>query len=78
MLVLSRKPGQSIIIDGHIRITITQVRGESVRLGIEAPPEVRIHREEVQKRIDEFHADTTMAASSPGSREIAAGAGTLE
>jgi carbon storage regulator len=78
MLVLSRKPGQSIIIDGHIRITITQVRGESVRLGIEAPPEVRIHREEVQKRIDEFHADTAMAAPSAVSSAIAAGAGTLQ
>ncbi|MCS6978252.1 MAG: carbon storage regulator [Gemmatales bacterium] len=70
MLVLSRKPGQSIIIDGHIRITITQVRGETVRLGIEAPPEVRIHREEVQKRIEEFHEDQPMVtpASPAGVR----------
>jgi len=57
MLVLTRKPGESIIIDGGIRLTVTQVRGESVRIGIEAPPEVRIHREEVQNRINEFEVD---------------------
>lgn len=64
MLVLSRKPGQSVIIDGNIRVTITQVRGETVRLGIEAPPEVRVHREEVQKRIEEFQSDQPAAASA--------------
>jgi carbon storage regulator len=57
MLVLTRKPGESIIIDGGIRITVTQVRGENVRIGIEAPPDVRIHREEVQNRINEFESE---------------------
>ena len=54
MLVLTRKIGEEIIIDGHIRITITAVKGEKVRLGITAPPEVRVDRAEVHKRIQEF------------------------
>lgn len=47
MLVLSRKVGESIIIDGNILIKITQVRGDKVRIGIEAPQSVRIIREEL-------------------------------
>jgi carbon storage regulator len=57
MLVLTRKPSQSVIIGKDIRITVTQVRGEAVRLGIEAPPEVEVYREEVHRRIADFAAD---------------------
>lgn len=48
MLVLSREIGQSIIIGGHIVLTVVDVHGERVRLGIEAPKDVPIRREEVQ------------------------------
>jgi len=47
MLVLSRKIGESIQIDGGIRITVTKVRGGRVRLSIEAPPEMRVLRKEL-------------------------------
>jgi carbon storage regulator len=47
MLVLSRKVGESIQIDGDIRVTVTQVRGGRVRLSISAPSSVRIAREEI-------------------------------
>lgn len=47
MLVLSRKKDESIIIGDDIRITVIEVRGDKVRLGIEAPPHVSVHREEV-------------------------------
>ncbi|MFM7164241.1 MAG: carbon storage regulator [Planctomycetaceae bacterium] len=47
MLVLSRKVGESIQIDGDIRVTVTQVRGGRVRLSITAPPSVRVAREEI-------------------------------
>lgn len=47
MLVLSRKKNESIVIDGNIVVTIIEVRGDKVRLGIEAPREVPIHRSEV-------------------------------
>ena len=48
MLVLSRKKSERIVIDGNIVITVVDVRGDKVRLGIEAPREVPIHRSEVQ------------------------------
>lgn len=51
MLVLSRKKDESIIIDGGIKITIVEVRGDRVRIGIEAPRDTAVHREEVYERI---------------------------
>jgi len=46
-----RKKNESIIIDGRIRITVVEVRGDKVRLGIEAPREVPVHRSEVLEAI---------------------------
>ncbi len=51
MLVLTRHPGQRIIIGDNIAITIVDVRGGQVRIGVEAPKEVPVHREEIAKRI---------------------------
>ena len=47
MLVLSRKVGESIQIEGGIRVTVTEVRGGRVRLSIEAPSNVRVLRKEI-------------------------------
>jgi carbon storage regulator len=47
MLVLSRKRDERIVIGDNIVITVVDVRGDKVRLGIEAPPEVPVHRQEV-------------------------------
>jgi carbon storage regulator len=47
MLVLSRKVGEQIIIDGDIRVSVVHVRGNRVRIGIQAPPDARIRREEL-------------------------------
>jgi carbon storage regulator len=47
MLVLSRYQNESVIIDGNIRVTVLEVRGDRIRLGIEAPPEVPVLREEL-------------------------------
>ena len=51
MLILSRKSGESIVIDGRIKITIIRVEGEAVKVGIEAPAEVPVHRQEVYDEI---------------------------
>jgi carbon storage regulator len=47
MLVLSRKFNESIVIDGGIKITVIEIRGNQIRLGIEAPREVGVMREEL-------------------------------
>ena len=47
MLVLSRKKNESIVIDNNITITVVEIRGDKVRLGIVAPKEVPVHRQEV-------------------------------
>ena len=51
MLVLTRKLGESIAIDDHIKIVVVQIKGKQVRLGIKAPKETKIHREEVYQAI---------------------------
>lgn len=51
MLVLSRKKGEEIVIDRDIVISIVEIRGDKVRLGIEAPKEVPVHRREVYDAI---------------------------
>jgi carbon storage regulator len=53
MLVLTRKLGESIAIDDHIKIVVVQIKGKQVRLGIKAPKETKIHREEVYKAIQD-------------------------
>lgn len=57
MLVLSRKPGESIQIDENISVTVSEVRGGRVRLSIDAPRSVRIVRKEVLER--DFPAELT-------------------
>ena len=51
MLVLSRKNNESIIIDAHITVTVVEIRGDKVRLGIEAPKDVSVHRREIYEAI---------------------------
>ncbi len=51
MLVLSRDKDESIVINGNVTVTVVDVHNGKVRLGIEAPPEVPVHRREVFDRI---------------------------
>lgn len=53
MLVLTRDRNQSIVIGEDIVITVVEIRGDKVKLGISAPREVKVHREEVAKLIAE-------------------------
>ena len=51
MIVLSRKKNEAIVIDNDIKITIVEIRGDKVRIGVEAPKEVPVHRREVYEAI---------------------------
>jgi carbon storage regulator len=63
MLVLSRKKNESIVINNDIRIVVVEIRGDKVRLGVEAPREVPVHRHEVYEAIqDQQRAETGDAA----------------
>jgi carbon storage regulator len=52
MLILSRKAGDSLMIDGGVRIVVLGVEGSSVRLGIDAPTDVRVLRGEILKQVE--------------------------
>lgn len=52
MLVLHRKPGESLLIGGDIVITVLEVRGDKVRIGIEAPRDVKVLRDELERNPD--------------------------
>ena len=51
MLILSRNAGQSIMIDDDIVVTILAVKGNSIKVGINAPKDVAVHREEIYNKI---------------------------
>lgn len=53
MLVLTRKPGQRVYIGDEVKITLMEIRGNQVRIGIDAPSSVRIYREEIYLQIEE-------------------------
>ncbi len=58
MLVLTRKLGESIAIDDHIKVVVVQIKGKQVRLGIQAPKETKIHREEIYTAIQEQNKES--------------------
>ena len=51
MLVLSRRPGESIVIGNDIVVTVLEVRGGQIRIGIDAPRNLQVHREEVYQEV---------------------------
>lgn len=51
MLVLSRKKNESIVINDNIKIVVVEIRGDKVRLGVEAPTNIPVHRQEVYETI---------------------------
>jgi carbon storage regulator len=68
MLVLTRKLGESIVIDDDVKIVVVQIKGKQVRLGIKAPVHTKIHREEVYLAIKEQNLEA--AASSTDMSKI--------
>jgi carbon storage regulator len=60
MLVLSRRPGEEVVIGNNIRLTVVAVRGNQVRLGVTAPPDVPVLREELFQETEDFGASPVL------------------
>jgi carbon storage regulator len=67
MLILSRKPGEAILIDGNIRLVVLGTDGGGVRLGIDAPASVGIVREEIARDIAD---ENKRAEATPDAKEM--------
>ena len=67
MLVLSRKKNESIVINDDITIVVVEIRGDKVRLGVEAPKEVAVHRREVYDAIKRSESNQMEAGGSQAS-----------
>ena len=73
MLVLSRKKNESIVINDDITIVVVEIRGDKVRLGVEAPKEVPVHRREV---FDAIHRNEVAAGEkAPGEADTTGNGG---
>lgn len=59
MLVLSRKPEESIIIGDEIEIVVVEIKGDQVKLGVQAPRSVSVHRKEVYEAIQEANVEAS-------------------
>lgn len=67
MLVLSRKCGEKIVIpDQNILLTVLEIRGDRIRLGIEAPADIPVHREEIWQRLQQFNDSAPVGAGPQG------------
>jgi carbon storage regulator len=64
MLVLSRRSNESIVINGNITVTVLEIRGDHVRIGIDAPREITIHREEIHAELARANKEASAAATS--------------
>jgi carbon storage regulator len=73
MLILSRKPGESIVIDGKIHVKIMRVDGDVVKIGIEAPASVPVHRQEVYEEIQRSNQQALTKQNLPLPRLKGAG-----
>jgi carbon storage regulator len=64
VLVLSRRAGESIVIGDDVVVTVLEVRGDVVRVGIDAPRSVRVHREEVYRELQDANRAAAQADES--------------
>ena len=77
MLLLTRKLGENIRIGDDVKITIVEVKGNHVKLGIDAPPSVKVHREEIYERIQQENRRAQSMQNSGGVPPASDNGGTL-
>jgi carbon storage regulator len=68
VLVLTRRPGESVMVGDEVVITVLEARGDMIKLGIAAPRSIQVHREEVYKELHRANRE----AASPDPRAVAA------
>ena len=64
MLILTRRVGETLVIGDEVRVTVLGARGNQVRIGVNAPKDVAVHREEIYQRI-QSEKDSSQAVSEP-------------
>ncbi len=64
MLVLSRRAGEAIVIGNDVTVTVLEVRGDQIRLGIDAPRSVSVHREEVYLEVVKQNTEAVASAGT--------------
>ncbi len=69
MLILTRKPGESLYIGDNIKVTIVELKGHQIRVGIDAPTDLRIYREEIYLQILEENRKAAEGAVAPAGLE---------
>lgn len=70
MLILTRRPGESLLIGDEVSVTVLGVRGGQTRLGVDAPRDIEIHREEVAQQHQNSRVTDNEDKSSPDSGEL--------
>ena len=65
MLILTRREGESVLIGDEVTITVLRVKGNQVRLGVNAPKNVAVQREEISERVRAEVADAATATAAP-------------